>query len=160
MSLPRILSSPMNDGKGSGQLESLDRLIAIEEIKQLKARYCRLIDTRDYDALASVFCKDVEFVMGEAGVAHGRELLIGWLREVLANVTTIHHGHGHEVTIDSATEAHGIQAFEDYARSGGIEIAHGAGLYTEVYRVEDGAWRIAEIKQSRFFLDWTNPMPK
>lgn len=143
-------------------MESLDRLIAIEEIKRLKARYCRLIDTRDYDGLVAVFCKEVVFVMGEAGLARGRDLLVSWLREVLAKVMTIHYGHGHEVTIDSPTQAHGVQAFEDYARSldGKIEIAHGAGQYIETYRFEDGAWRIAEIKQIRFFHDWTNPMPK
>ena len=39
-------------------MEPLERLLAIEEIKQTKARYFRFIDTKDRDGLASVFSRD------------------------------------------------------------------------------------------------------
>jgi hypothetical protein len=74
----------------------------------------------------------------------------------------VHHGHCHEVTIDSETDAHGIVAVEDFARSldGQTKLAHGAGHYHEKYRFEDGAWRISHVKLTRLFLDWEKPVPK
>ena len=42
-------------------MNDIARLIAIEEIRQLKARYFRLMDTRDFDAMACVFCRDAVF---------------------------------------------------------------------------------------------------
>ena len=50
----------------------------------------------------------------------------------------------------SATEAHGVIAMEDYIRAGdrSAKIVHAAGHYTERYRFEDGAWRIAHHHSS------------
>jgi SnoaL-like protein len=42
-------------------MNDIARLIAIEESRQLKARYFRLMDTRDFDAMAHVFCKNAMF---------------------------------------------------------------------------------------------------
>lgn len=149
-------------------MEKIDRLIAIEEIKQLKARYFRLMDTRDFDGMAFVFCRDAVFdcsegmgVMPVGGswkgnlgpVVSGRESIMAWIRESFLNKTSVHHGHCHEVTIDSETEAHGVIAMEDYIRTLDREtrLVHAAGYYHEQYRVEDNAWRIAKTKLSRLF---------
>lgn len=151
-------------------MDDIARLIAIEEIKQLKARYFRLMDTRDFDGMAMVFCRDALFDcsegfgflpvggkwQGEIGpITRGRDAIMAWIRAAFANQTSAHHGHCHEVTIDSATEAHGIIAMEDYIR--GLDrvtkIVHAAGHYHERYRFEDGAWRIAATKLTRLFSD-------
>ena len=48
-------------------LTEIERLTAIEEIKQLKARYFRCMDTKDWAGLQAVFSDDAEFDMrGEA----------------------------------------------------------------------------------------------
>jgi hypothetical protein len=76
-----------------------------------------------------------------------------WIRNAFTNTTSVHHGHCHEVTIECETEAHGVIALEDYimdlARS--KIIRNGMGHYTERYRYEEGAWRIAETKLTRLF---------
>jgi SnoaL-like domain len=151
-------------------MDTVAQLMAIEQIKQLKARYFRTMDTRDFDAMALVFCRDAVFdctegggcrpvggsFQGEVGpVTRGREPIINWIRNSFANSTSVHHGHAHEVTIDSPTEAHGIVAMEDYIR--GLDrrtkLVHGVGHYHERYRFEDGEWRIAEVKLTRLFID-------
>ena len=39
-------------------MDDLERLVAIEEIKQLKARYFRCMDTKDWEGFAEVFAPD------------------------------------------------------------------------------------------------------
>lgn len=42
-------------------IDALGRLLAIEEIRGVKARYFRCMDTKDWDGLRAVFCDDAEF---------------------------------------------------------------------------------------------------
>jgi len=147
-------------------MDPVARLIAIEEIKQLKARYFRTMDTRDFDAMAQVFARDIRFdctegsrhtpvggePVGEIGpITEGRDAVMAWIRGAFANSTSVHHGHCHEVTIDSETEAHGVIAMEDfiYELDRATLIHNSQGHYTERYRFEDGAWRIAETRLTR-----------
>jgi hypothetical protein len=142
--------------------------MAIEDIKQLKARYFRFMDTRDFDSMAQVFCVDAQFDCSEGmrvqpvggdwqgpigPVVEGRDAIMAWIREAFRERTSVHHGHCHEVTIVSETEAHGIIAMEDYIRSHDrqTKLIHAAGHYHERYRVEDGAWRIAKTRLTRLF---------
>lgn len=151
-------------------MDSLAKLVAIEEIKQLKARYFRLMDTRDFEGMAQVFCRDAVFDCSEGGgvtpvggtwkgfaapVTRGREAIMAWIVKSFREISSAHHGHCHEVTIDSETEAHGIIAMEDYLRTLDREttVLHAAGHYHERYRFEEGAWRIAETKLTRLFSD-------
>lgn len=41
-------------------MDSIQRLVAAEQIRDLKARYCRAIDMKDWSLLARVFADDVE----------------------------------------------------------------------------------------------------
>jgi hypothetical protein len=142
-------------------MDSLARLIAIEDIKQLKARYFRYIDTRDFAGLTEVFCKEGTCERPNEGPLTGNALICKWIGEAYAQMTSVHHGHTHEVVIDSDTEAHGIIAMEDYAFSRDLrtKIAHGAGHYHEKYGFERGAWRIASMKLTRIYLDMFAPLP-
>lgn len=151
-------------------MDAIVKLIAIEEIKQLKARYFRFVDTRDWVSLAEQFCRDAVFDCSEGlhytpvggepigltgPINHGRDAIIAWISDAFVNQTSVHHGHCHEITIDSETEAHGVIAMEDYIR--GLDrktrLLHAAGHYWETYRFEDGAWRIATTKLTRLFSD-------
>jgi hypothetical protein len=151
-------------------MKDIARLLAIEEIRQLKARYFRLMDTRDFDGMAMVFCRDAVFNcsegygylpvggawQGEIGpITRGRDAIMEWIRNAFSKWTSVHHGHCHEVTIDSETEAHGVIAMEDYIRDldRRTKVVHAAGHYHERYRIEDGVWRIAETKLTRLFSD-------
>jgi hypothetical protein len=149
-------------------MDALARLLAIEEIRNLKSRYFRCLDTRDWDGMAQVFCRDAVFDCTEGMVLHpldgpsdaaagpvkrGREEIMAWISDSFATRTCVHHGHGHEVTVDSETEAHGVIAMEDYIQAGDRQtrLIHAAGHYHERYRFEDGAWRIAATKLTRLF---------
>lgn len=126
----------------------------LEAIRQLKARYFRLMDAKDWDALADVFTEDVEMDMsGEgSGVIRGRDVYMPFIRETLDGVTTVHHGHMPEITITSPTTATGIWAMEDelwWPPGGPISHLHGYGHYYETYERTAAGWRIKTCRLTR-----------
>ena len=55
-------------------MDATSKLWAIEEIKQLKSRYFRTMDTRDWKGMAQVFARDIIFEFPEGGkVTKGRD---------------------------------------------------------------------------------------
>lgn len=129
----------------------------LEEIKQLKARYFRTMDTKDFAAMRRVFADDVVMDTSEAGggVVEGADAFIEFLEPTLRGVVTVHHGHMPEITITSSTTASGIWSMEDMLRfPDGTEL-HGYGHYHETYEKRDGTWRIKTSTLTRLRTDIT-----
>ena len=127
----------------------------IEAIKQLKARYFRTMDTKDWAAMRQVFTDDVVMDTTDSGggVIAGADEFIAFLRDVLAGNVTVHHGHMPEIELTSPSTATGIWAMEDLIRwADGTEL-RGYGHYHEEYRREGGAWRIARCRLERLRVD-------
>jgi uncharacterized protein (TIGR02246 family) len=126
----------------------------IEAIKQLKARYFRTMDTKDWAGMRQVFTDDVVMDTTESGgsVITGADEFIAFLRQALDGAVTVHHGHMPEVELNSATTATGIWALEDWVRwdSGGI---HGFGHYYETYEKAGGTWRIKSSTLTRLRMN-------
>jgi len=126
----------------------------VEAIRQLKARYFRLMDTKDWEGLAGVFTDDVEIdVTGEGGgVTHGVSDYLPFLRAAIEDVITLHHGHMPEIELTSDTSATGIWALEDqlwWPEGGPLKHMHGFGHYHETYEKHDGEWRIKTMTITR-----------
>ena len=131
----------------------------IEAIKQLKARYFRLMDTKDWAGMRHVFSDDLVLeVEDEGGVVHeGADDFMAFLESVIGDVLTTHHGHMPEIQLTSATTATGIWAMEDMLRwPNGTEL-HGYGHYHETYEKTGGEWHIKTLKLTRLRLDFTEP---
>ena len=79
---------------------------------------------------------------------YGNDAVMAWITHSMSGFTSVHHGHCHEVTIDSDTEAHGVIAMESWSRGPDrtTKLNRTRGHYVEKYRYEDGAWRIAETR--------------
>ena len=131
----------------------------VEAIKQLKARYFRAMDTKDWDAMRRVFTDDVVMDTSESGggVVTGGDEFMGFLRKVLDGVATVHHGHTPEIELTSPTTAHGVWAMEDMLRWPDGRELHGYGHYHETYEKADGVWRIKSSKLTRLRMDMTKP---
>ena len=128
----------------------------IEAIKQLKARYFRMMDTKDWDGMRQVFADDVLIDTTDSGgrVVEGADDFMAGLRGLLADVVTVHHGHMPEIELTSPTTATGIWAMEDWLRwPDGMEL-HGAGHYHETYEKIDGHWRIKAMTLTRLRTDF------
>jgi SnoaL-like domain len=123
-----------------------------EEVRQLKARYFRFTDSKDWEGLATVFARDG--VLGDEQLSmavNGREAVVDCIDKGTEGVTTVHHGHCHEVWVDSPDAAHGTIAFEDlgFSKRSGELVMHGYGRYNEKYIRENGEWRILESRIPR-----------
>jgi hypothetical protein len=126
----------------------------LEAIRQLKARYFRCLDTKQWDALREVFTADVEVDMtGEgAGVSHGPDEFVGGVSRILESVTTVHHGHMPELQLTSPTTATGLWAMEDelwWPEGSPIRHLHGYGHYHETYTKTAAGWRISSMRLTR-----------
>ena len=146
-----------------------ERLLAVEEIKKLKARYFRCMDTKDWAGMVEVYAPDAtaDFrAESPDGFVKGAASIVAYTRASIENVTTVHHGHMPEINILSSNEAMGIWAMEDLLfwpegegikRADGARISrlHGFGHYHETYRVHDGQWRIQTLRLSRLYVNVT-----
>lgn len=155
-------------------LDDLARLIAIEEIRKLKARYFRYLDTKDWDGLADVFTPDIVFDLREVstvrhpesgaslsettalGVFSGRAEVLAMIRAAVAGLLTAHHGHMSEIDIVTETTATGVWAMEDVIRS--VPGAHpvrlnGYGHYHDRYEKLERGWAIGSTRITRLLLD-------
>lgn len=126
----------------------------LEAIRQLKARYFRLMDTKQWDALREVFTTDVRIDTTEDSgtVIDGVDDYMPFLVAAIGDVTTVHHGHMPEITIVDADTATGIWAMEDelwWPEGSPIQHLHGFGHYHETYRRTADGWRIAEMTLTR-----------
>ena len=131
----------------------------IEAIKQLKGRYCRTMDTKDWAAMRQVFADDVEMDTTDSGggLITGADDFMAFLSETLCDVVTVHQCHTPEIDLTSATTASAIWAMEDMLRwPDGTEL-HGYGHYHETYAKLDGDWRIQRSKLTRLRMDFTPP---
>jgi hypothetical protein len=145
----------------------MERLIAIEAIKTLKARYFRCMDTKDWAGLEAVFADDAEFDMrGEVadkskaaeGLVVGAAAIAAFIRSAVETLVTVHHGHMPEITLTSPTTASGLWAMEDVLRwpeGAPLKTLHGHGHYHETYSLTPQGWRIQSSRLTRLRVDIT-----
>ena len=131
----------------------------IEAIKQLKARYFRTMDTKDWDAMRRQFCDDVVMDSTDSGgdIITGADQCIAFLQGTIGDVITVHHGHCPEIELTSEATARGIWAMEDMLQWPDGRTLHGFGHYHETYEKVDGTWRIKTLKLTRLRMDFTEP---
>jgi uncharacterized protein (TIGR02246 family) len=146
-------------------MDALERLEAVEEIRQLKAAYFRTMDTKDWDGFAAVFAPDAVMDMsGEMrdgttegeGVTQGNVAIAEFVKGAVDPVVTVHHGHMPEIEILTPTTARGIWSMEDKLRwpeGSPIRSMHGYGHYHETYEKVDGRWLIKTITLTRLRVD-------
>ncbi|MNK28378.1 Bile acid 7-alpha dehydratase [compost metagenome] len=138
-------------------------LIAIEEIKQMKARYCRFVDTKQWESLRVLLAVEAKLSFeGQDGEQlykfDGRDQWIDLTSGVLAKARTVHQVHSPEIEVLSATRAKGIWGMEDIIEMPeGIEAPfktmHGFGHYYEELEKTDSGWIIISMVLKRTKLN-------
>ncbi len=146
-----------------------ERLLALEEIKQVKARYFRCMDTKDWAGFAAVFAPDVSVDYAPDATdssrwkASGVNNVVALVRNVVGPAVSIHHGHMAEVEITSTSTARGIFAMEDlifWPPDSPYELMHGWGHYHETYKKIDGKWLIQTLVLTRLRVENTPRQPR
>ena len=132
----------------------------VEAIKQLKARYCRLLDTKQWDAWRELFTDDFVSDTSQSGgqVIVGADEFVAFVRRNLGKRSqpTVHQVHAPEIELIAATEATGVWALNDVVRlAPGLNL-NGYGHYHETYGKIDGDWRIKTSTLTRLREDVFN----
>ena len=134
----------------------------LEAVRQLKARYFRLMDTKQWDIWRTLFTDDliVEYetavkTFGESAEPNirfeGADVFVEAVKSNIRGALTAHHGHMPEIELTSPTTARGVWAMEDVVEIPGQWLFHGYGHYHETYRKEGADWRIATLRLTRLW---------
>jgi uncharacterized protein (TIGR02246 family) len=130
-----------------------------EAIRNLKARYFRTMDTKDWDGMRQVFTDDVVIDTRESGgeIVRGAEEFMTFLKGALDGAVTVHQGHMPEILLTSETTATGIWALNDIVIWPNGMRLDGYGHYHETYQKDADGWRIKSSKLTRLHVDFQMP---
>jgi hypothetical protein len=153
-------------------VNDVERLLAIEEIKQLKARYFRGVDQADGELVRSLLAEDC--VLDYRGCctdpATGRDLIPAmnvvlrgrdaWVADGMARlgIVSVHQGHTFEIEFESDTRARGIWSMTDrlyFPPGHEFSLMTGYGHYLETYERIDGAWKLKTTHITRIRVEAT-----
>jgi hypothetical protein len=141
-------------------MTAIERLTFTEQIRTLKARYFRSVDSRDWVGYAAVFTLSATLEVirtdGETVKYSGVDAIVSRVKEFLHGARSVHHGFMPEINIQTAHTASGIWMMEDLLSWSGRRF-HGFGHYYEQYtrEPEQSQWRIDYCRLVRARLDWT-----
>jgi hypothetical protein len=140
-------------------ISDIQRLIAIEDIKQLKARRDRAVDSKDWDTYTALHAPDhYSHNYGEER-RDGAAVNTEFVKKALGpDVISVHHSHTPDITFDSPTKARGIWGMEDniFWKEDGKDYAMcGFGFYHETYEKRDGRWVFTSRQLKRIHMKTT-----
>lgn len=133
---------------------TLQQLSDLEDIRTLKHRYYRGIDTADEALLTGLFTEDVEVEYRGGGYLvrlAGHAAMIDFLMNSFhADCVAMHQGHMPEINLLGDDEAEGIWYLEDiYISLERNDVTTGSAIYRDRYVRVDGAWKIARTEYDR-----------
>ena len=151
-------------------MTNAERLAAIEEIKQAKARYFRGVDTSDGGLVRSVLARDcvLDYMGCCTDPATGRDFMpamnivmkgrASWTDGGFeaTGIVSVHQGYNFDITFENAETAHSICAMTDRLHmptGGAFSVMVGYGYYHETYVKEDGAWKIQKLRIQRLRVE-------
>jgi hypothetical protein len=146
-----------------------EELLARAQIAEVKARYCRFLDTRDWSGFAALFTDDAVLDVREDTGADpfiGRDALLATVRHAVAHAKSAHQVHSPEFAFHGEDAADVIWAMQDRVM---WEPGHspippttsitGYGHYHERYVRQGGTWRIAALTLTRLIVEFTELPP-
>lgn len=139
--------------------QRLARLEAIEDIRQLKARYFQACDRKDPDAVRECFAAgDIDLRYGRIGDFTNREDMLAVFTRLAcqAHIVEMHHGQNPCIDIHDADNATGVWGLYYYLiDTRRRTVTQLGGFYEDAYCRLDGQWRIArsyyEVTSTQIF---------
>jgi hypothetical protein len=135
------------------QMSDIEQLLAKEEIKLLKARRDRAVDTKDWDTYLALHAPDhVSHNDGFERWNNAAEMIANVRKLLGPEKISVHHSHTPEITFESPTKASGIWAMEDniFWKQGDEEHwLNGFGFYHETYELRHGKWLFTSRRLKR-----------
>lgn len=146
--------------------DGADRLADIFAIQQLKSRYFRYLDTKEWARWRELFTDDMVFFIEDSVLPRTTEPttrsgddFVEYVSRTLLNAVTVHHGHMPDIDFTGDRSARGVWAMFDWVDDSERGTAmQGYGHYHESYeKGDDGNWRIRELRLTRLRVDSLTP---
>jgi hypothetical protein len=133
-----------------------------KEIVELKARFVRMVDSKNWAGYRAVFIDDGHFEFGGGNSVRGGEAFVAAVRGMIDTGTSVHRAFLPEITFESATAAKGIWAVNDYIEWTTDPTGHrhgfqGFGYEYVTYRKIAGGWKIHDWRVHYVRMD---PLPR
>ncbi len=143
--------------------DRLQQMFDYKDIIELKARFGRLADAKDWEGFKNVFSADATFDLGAGQIMHGGATYAYAVRDMLEGAISLHRFSMPEITFTGPNEATGIWVLHDYNVWPSDPVTgercgyNGHGREYETYRKIDGAWKITSW---RLRYDRLDPLPR
>jgi hypothetical protein len=130
-----------------------------EAVRNAKARYCRFIDTQQWEGFAGLLHPDIKVRMynpqgATVAAFDTAETFVAATRVFLDGARSSHHLHNEEIHILAEED---LVVIADPKPQQPARM-HGYGRYEETWRLGADGWRIARLALHRSILDLTpNP---
>jgi hypothetical protein len=131
----------------------VDDLLAMRAIEELKYRYVRGLDHKDWDLFRSCFADDATASYGDRLEFSSADEIVAYMSSTLGPaMITVHQVHHPEIELDGDA-ATGTWALMDRVIMTEYRILlDGASTYHDRYvRGDDGTWRIAHTGYERIY---------
>lgn len=143
-------------------MDDIQKLVAIEEISNLKARYVRYADEKKWSELAKLFTTEATFeAYDEKGSLlvrmKGQEEIQHAIHDNVGSAQPIHHIFSREFDFTSPTTAHAVWSMEDnimYPEGSEFSSIRGYGHYHDTYVKVDGKWFIQSLTITRVKMEF------
>jgi bile-acid 7alpha-dehydratase len=140
----------------AGGIEARIRALEdIEAIKQLKAKYFRCLDNKQWDELSDCFTEHAttHYADGEYQL-NGRDQIMTFLKAGLGRSSFFgfHQGHHPEIELITETTAKGAWSSHYYMIDTDQQLTMQCGcFYHDTFEKEGGRWRISSVGYTRIF---------
>lgn len=145
-------------------MDAIEELAASQRIKDVKARYCRFLDTKNWEGFAALFTPDAILdVREDTGTEpyHGRGAIVRAVLHAVQHAKTAHHVHSPEIIFDGPDAADVVWAMQDrvvwetsQSPVPGASALTGYGHYHEHYVRQGEGWFIASLKLTRLVSEF------
>ncbi|WP_159978178.1 MULTISPECIES: nuclear transport factor 2 family protein [unclassified Novosphingobium] len=126
-------------------------------ICNLKAAYCRLLDSKDWEGWKALFTEDCVVDTRPSGGTReqGRDNFVAVVSRALEEAKTAHQIHSPEIAIEG-DRARVVWAMQDRVVKGDFALT-GYGHYHETCLRTPEGWKIAEQTLTRLIMDVEKP---
>ena len=128
-------------------------LVTLRELEELKYRYTRALDAKDWELFRSCFAEGATATYGDRLSFDDPDAIVAYLRENLGpSMITLHQVHHPELDVDG-DEATGTWCLMDRVIMTDYRLLlDGASTYHDRYvRGDDGRWRISHTGYDRIY---------
>ena len=131
-------------------MDLIEKLAAIEAIKQVRYWYCFYLDDRDWDSMANLFAEAAVGDYGRLGTVHGRDGIKRFFETSVSKMVlfSAHFMHNPIIEVDGDT-ATGQWYISAPGTVEGETAVYALVKAFDTYRKVDGVWKIQSLK-----YDW------